>query len=139
MFIRLSNRKFQAERVCRKSSSLRNKSANHSKRNKRGVTMLAVYSLSTKKKKVLNDPKKYKYNLQTLSRDNTKSYWNCVEKRKASKCPAVAVVSEIENTIISLSDNHCHAVNLAKIEATSIENRHIAKLQEKKNKRNKNG
>ena len=45
-------------------------------------TMLAVYALSSKKRNVLVDPKKYEYNLQSMSRDKSKSFWNCVEKRK---------------------------------------------------------
>ena len=70
--------------------------------------MLAAYTLSSKKKNVLIDPSNYKYNLQVLSRDKTKSNWNCVEKRKQSKCPAVAVVEVATNLILSLSNNHNH-------------------------------
>ena len=44
--------------------------------------------------------------IQTFPQDNSKSYWNYVEKRTASKCSAVAIVNEIESTIISLSDNN---------------------------------
>ena len=35
----------------------------------------------SKKRNVLVDPKKYEYNLQSMSRDKSKSFWNCVEKR----------------------------------------------------------
>ena len=55
-------------------------------------TMLAVYILSSKKRNVLVDPNKYEYNLQSMSRDKSKSFWNCGEKRKHSKCVATAVV-----------------------------------------------
>ena len=55
-------------------------------------TMLAVYTLSSKKRNVLVDPNKYEYNLQSMSMDKSKSFWNCVEKRKHSKCVATAVV-----------------------------------------------
>jgi len=44
-------------------------------------TMLAVYTLSSKKINVLVDPNKYEYNLQSMSRDKSESFWNCVEKR----------------------------------------------------------
>ena len=59
--------------------------------------MLAVYTLSSKKRNVLVDPNKYEYNLQSMSRDKSKSFWNCVEKRKHSKCVATAVVKESDN------------------------------------------
>jgi len=36
-------------------------------------TMLSVYTLSSKKRNVLVDPKKYEYNLQSMS---SKSFWN---------------------------------------------------------------
>ena len=58
------------------------------------------------------DPNKYEYNLQSMSRDKSKSFWNCVEKRKHSKCVATAVVNESDNIIISLSKNHNHNINL---------------------------
>ena len=60
--------------------------------------------LSSKKRNVLVDPNKYEYNLQSMSRDKSKSFWNCVEKRKHSKCVATAVVKESDNIIISLSN-----------------------------------
>ena len=57
--------------------------------------MLAVYTLSSKKRNVLVDPNKYEYNLQSMSRGKTKSFWNCKEKRKQSKCVATAVLTTI--------------------------------------------
>jgi len=54
--------------------------------------MLAVYTLSSKKRNVLVDPNKYEYNLQSMSREKSKSF--CVEKGKHSKCVATAVVKE---------------------------------------------
>ena len=83
--------------------------------------MLAVYTLSSKKRNVLVDPNKYEYNLQSMSRDKSKSFWNCVEKRKHSKCVATAVVKESDNIIISLSNNHNHNINHAKCAASAIE------------------
>ena len=57
-------------------------------------TMLAVYTLFSKKRNVLVDPNKYDYNLQSMSRDKSKSFCNCVEKRKHLKWVATAVVKE---------------------------------------------
>ena len=88
--------------------------------------MLAVYTLSSKKRNVLVDPNKYEYNLQSMSRDKSKSFWNCVEKRKHSKCVATAVVKESDNIIISLSNNHNHNINHAKCSASAIEKKHIS-------------
>jgi len=88
--------------------------------------MLAVYTLSSKKRNVLVDPNKYEYNLQSMSRDKSKSFWNCVEKRKHSKCVATAVVNESDNIIISLSKNHNHNINHAKCSASAIEKKHIS-------------
>ena len=65
-------------------------------------TMLAVYKLSSKKRDVLVD-----HRVWIQPTINVKGQiWNCVEKRKHSKCVATAVVKESDNIIISLSYNH---------------------------------
>ena len=67
-------------------------------------TMLAVYILSSKKRNVLVDPNKYEYNLQSMSREPTINVkgqiWNCVEKRKHSKCVATAVVTLLSEVAV---------------------------------------
>ena len=92
------------------------------------VVMLAVYTLSSKKRNVLVDPNMYEYNLQSMSRDKSKSFWNCVEKRKHSKCVATAVVKESDNIIISLSNNHNHNINHAKCSASAMKKSILAML-----------
>ena len=67
--------------------------------------MLAVYTLSSKKRNVLVYSNKSEYNLQ--SRDKSKAFLNCVEKRKHLKCLATADVKESDNIIISLSNIYC--------------------------------
>ena len=67
------------------------------------LTMLVVYTLSSKKRNVLVDPNKFEYNLQSMSRDKSKSFWNYVEKRKHSKCVATDVVNESDSDNIIIS------------------------------------
>ena len=61
------------------------------------------------------DPNKYEYNLQSMSRDKTKSFWN----RRS------LITSSI---IISLSNNHNNYINqaIAKCGASAIEKQHIS-------------
>ena len=61
------------------------------------------------------DPNKYKYNLQSMSRDKTKSFWNCRS----------VITSSI---IISLSNNSNNNINqaIAKCGASAIEKQHIS-------------
>ena len=61
---------------------------------------------------VLVDRNMQEYNLQSLSRDKTKSFWK---------------LKESDNVIISLSNNHNNNINhaIAKCGASTIENQHI--------------
>ena len=61
---------------------------------------------------VLVDRNMQEYNLQSLSRDKTKSFWK---------------LKESDNVIISLSNNHNNNINhaIAKCGASTIEKQHI--------------
>ena len=64
-----------------------------------GDRIVANFGVSSKGKPVLIDEHNFSYYLSYKS--TTRSKWTCVEYRKGPKCPATAIVNEVDNTIIT--------------------------------------
>ena len=73
------------------------------------------FGTSSKGKPVLIDDNCFRYNLQ--AKTSTKSHWICIEYRRGPKCSASVVFNEIDRTVIKMSNNHTHVVDLNKAKA----------------------